>query len=263
MAIDRKVSFGIVLAIALAVAGLFLFAGSQHLPRRYRVDADTQRIVRDDFTVVPDFLTPKPILLTIDDGPGNTSVDLKMLAILNKHHARALWFVVCMNMDPAVSPAASEHRQVLAKIAAAGQVVGNHSYHHLHLRTLDLQASPLVAEEISGCSRMIESITGARPKFFRSPYGEVPPEHEAGVIRAERMQVVEWTSNTFDSLLQKFKTHPQTYLDYVNHNPAFDVAGKAERGDILLMHDYPNTALALDELLTRLEKKGFVFVAPD
>lgn len=231
----------------------------------FRIDSEGQRIVRipdsGEIPLVPEFLRLKPILLTIDDGPANTNVDLKMLAILNKHHAHAIWFITCKTLDAKIDPAAAEHREVLKKIRADGNVLGNHGYHHFNLKDMDDQGSALLEPEIFGCSRLIESVAGVRPKYFRPPFGQSTQRVDA-LIKSDGMQAVLWSINTQDSLLAKFKDHPDVYLDYVHNNPAFDVPGHAERGEILLMHDYPNTLQELDELLTKLEHAGFVFVLP-
>jgi peptidoglycan/xylan/chitin deacetylase (PgdA/CDA1 family) len=108
---------------------------------------------------------------------------------------------------------------------------------------------------------MIKSISGIQPNYFRPPFGVYTP-HVKGVVEHDGMHVVLWSLNSFDSMLQKFKSDPLLYASYLKHNAAFDIAGKASAGDILLMHDYPNTAYALDGILTGLERHGFVFVAP-
>jgi len=71
-----------------------------------------------------------------------------------------------------------------------------------------------------------------------------------------------WGGNSYDSLLTQFKQQPGTFSDYIAAHPIYDVALNAGPGDVLLFHDYPNTAIALDGILTRLEQRGFQFVLP-
>jgi len=229
----------------------------------YRIDERTQRVVlirNAEPAASLEFLQPKPMLLTIDDGPANTEVDLKILAILKEHHAHALWFITCKTLDPKLDPAAEEHRQVLKQIVADGHILGNHGYSHLDLRDLDARHSPQLEPEISECSHLIESIAGVRPKYFRPPFGKTSPRI-LELVRMEGMQSVLWTSDTFD-WVPAYQSYPAMFMNYVRHNPALDVAAHAEPGGILLMHDHSNTAGTLDELLTKLERRRFAFVVP-
>lgn len=68
------------------------------------------------------------VLLTFDDGPFGDGVDEKILTILRKHHAVAIFFEVCERIN--------NNKDVLQKIQASGSFIGNHSYHHLHLSKL-------------------------------------------------------------------------------------------------------------------------------
>jgi len=262
------------LIVAVAVIGLVLLAcaaiawreRSRGLVEHFQIDPQSQRIVRIDSSYVTSrlqrFLGPKLILLSIDDAPANADVDRRILKILKKHQVRAIWFITCKTLDSKEDPAAESHRQVLKEILADGHVLGNHGYHHLNLRSLDAAGSPLLAPEIVECSRLIQAEAGVWPKYFRPPFGASAPRVDQ-LIRSQGMQSVLWSKNTFDSLLATFKTHPRMYVDYVHNNPAFDVAGHAEDGDIVLMHDYPDSVETLDEMLTKLQSRGFVFVVPD
>ncbi|MFT4197787.1 MAG: polysaccharide deacetylase family protein [Pseudoxanthomonas sp.] len=200
----------------------------------------------------------KPLLLTIDDAPENEGLDRQMLAILAKHHAHAIWFINCKYLDPATDSQAAEHQAVLNEIAKQGHLLGNHSYNHLNLTALD---PTRLQHEIGDCSEMIHGISGVSPGYFRPPFGSHTPRVK-DVAEKNGMQMVLWSLNSYDSMLASFKTHPGQYAQLLETNQAYDIPGQADAGDILLMHDYPNTAATLDATLSRLEKKGFVFVVP-
>lgn len=200
----------------------------------------------------------RPILLTFDDAPEDLADDRSILATLARHRARALWLVTCKRLDPAMDRDAEDHRVALREIVAHGHLIGNHGYSHVDLRPLDAAAR---AHEVVGCSDYIERLTGRRPLYFRPPFGVHSPQVDR-MLEADRMQLLLWRTNSYDSFLADFKRHPDTFVPYVRGHPAFDVTLNAAAGDILLFHDYPNTALALDGILTRLEQRGFQFVVP-
>ena len=204
-------------------------------------------------------VTRKPLLLTFDDGPEDAATDRSILATLRKHHAKSLWMVTCKTLDPSMDFNAGEHQAVLREIAAQGHQIGNHGYSHIDLRTL----SPSVLQhEIVDCSHLVTSLSGITPRYFRPPWGRYSPA-VAAAAKVEGMSLVLWTSNSYDSLLARFKTQPESFVPFVAAHPIYDVPSKAVAGDVLLLHDYPNTAFALDGMLTRLEQQGFQFVVPN
>jgi peptidoglycan/xylan/chitin deacetylase (PgdA/CDA1 family) len=194
----------------------------------------------------------KPILLTIDDAPQDAATDAAMLAILAKHHAKAVWFVNCKNFDPA-NPHAAENAATLRRIAAAGHEVGSHGYSHLHLDKLHGDA---LRHEIGGCSDALAAILHRRPTLFRPPWGVSSPEADAEIKRAGMVSML-WSQNTYDSMLPSFKHQPNAYSDFLRGHEV-----RVSAGDILLMHDYAHTARNLDAILTGIEAQGFHFVMP-
>jgi len=69
-------------------------------------------------------------------------------------------------------------------------------------------------------------------------------------VHSAGMQQVLWNANSEDSWLK----HPNQILYWSLE--------QTDSGSILLMHDNPTTAAALDRVLTELEKRGFRFVLP-
>lgn len=180
------------------------------------------------------------LTLTFDDGPYGGGVDEQLLDILRKHHARALFFVVCDRLPLADGA-------LLQRMKMWGNVVGNHSFDHAHLSALE---EDQLRHQVADCSRAIARRTGRRPDFFRPPFGQDSAEVRTQV-RASGMREMLWDANSQDSWL----TRPQQILSWIDR----------ESGDmsILLMHSKPTTAAVLDRALTELERRGFQFVLPE
>lgn len=80
---------------------------------------------------------------------------------LAAHDLRITFFIV--GQDAALE----RNHNALAQITAAGQTVGNHSYHHEPW--LHLYDRPRIEQEIDDTADAIERVTGARPRGFRGP----------------------------------------------------------------------------------------------
>jgi peptidoglycan/xylan/chitin deacetylase (PgdA/CDA1 family) len=193
---------------------------------------------------------PKTAVLTFDDGPQDARTDAAILAVLRKHHAPAVWFVNCKWL------ATPENRATLRQIAAEGVPVGNHGYDHLPLLTL---TPAQLDHEIGGCSEAIQAATGKAPAYFRPPWGKSSPEVRA---RLGGMREMLWSADSMDHAAHFFRQKPDAYRAYLRDNPTLDVALTARSGDVILFHDYANTAATLDDTLTRLERRGFRFTPP-
>jgi len=63
--------------------------------------------------------------------------------------------------------ALDRNREALARIAAAGHEVGNHSFEHRP--SLARQAPAAIEEELARAEEAIEAVTGQRPRGFRGP----------------------------------------------------------------------------------------------
>lgn len=182
----------------------------------------------------------KYIMLTFDDGPYGHGVDAKILAILARHHAHAVFFEVCAHINGAT-------RGVPRQILATGNLLGNHSYNHRHLPKLGPKA---LQHEIAGCSDRLTEITGVRPRLFRPPWGQLSPA-VTNSVHAAGMQIVLWDANSGDTWLRS----PRKIIQMSLYEASLG-------GHILLMHSRPTTTDALDALLTRLQQQGFRFVLP-
>lgn len=233
----------VAMTVLVLAAGILGLAGAGLPPPRFVLDRDQRSV--DPIAYPPwrsasDWLARrKYAVLTFDDGPYGGGVDERILETLQRHHARAIFFLVCSYVTAATS-------RVPGEIAQAGDLIGNHSYDHPHLN--QFRAAGL-QQQVEGCSARIAALTGRRPRLFRPPFGETSPRVMQAVQSAGMQQVL-WNANSEDSWLKR----PDQILYWSLEQTA--------NGSILLMHDNPTTAAALDRVLTELEKHGFRFVLP-
>jgi peptidoglycan/xylan/chitin deacetylase (PgdA/CDA1 family) len=128
---------------------------------------------------------PGELALTFDDGP-NAACTPRLLDVLASHNVRATFFLLGSRAE--AEPA------LVRRIAAAGHLIGNHSWGHLNMAHA---GSSLVREELTRTSEILRQITGKPIKFFRPPYGARRP----AVFRIARemgLKLVLWNAMTSD-----------------------------------------------------------------
>jgi peptidoglycan-N-acetylglucosamine deacetylase len=232
-------------AVLALLVCMLIVAGARLDPPHFVLDRTTQGGITPvgDYTWrrASDWLAGrKYAVLTFDDGPYGHGVDERILGILHKHHAHAIFFLVCNHINPTTS-------RLLDVYQRDGHIIGNHSFDHL---ALDKLGDADLGNQVEGCSRRIASLTGHRPFYFRPPFGATSA-HVRQFAEASGMQQMLWDANSQDS----WQTKRQQILFWSNRD--------TENLSILLMHDKPTTADALDQALTDLERRGFQFVLPD
>ncbi len=99
------------------------------------------------------------LALTFDDGP-NPAWTPRLLDILATHDVRATFFLV--------GRYAEAEPELVRRIAAAGHLIGNHSWSHPNLA---LTKTVRITEELQRTSKTLEQITGAPVRYFRPPFG--------------------------------------------------------------------------------------------
>jgi peptidoglycan/xylan/chitin deacetylase (PgdA/CDA1 family) len=126
----------------------------------------------------------RAVALTFDDGPSESTPEI--LEILAEYGVTATFFQCGANVD--------RLPQVAREVAATGHEVGNHTYSHPYLF---LRSPDAIERELRRAQETIESHTGARPSWFRAPYGA----RWFGLGRAQRkMQLtgVMWSTIGYD-----------------------------------------------------------------
>ncbi|MEU3252460.1 polysaccharide deacetylase family protein [Streptomyces sp. NPDC006997] len=127
----------------------------------------------------------RTVVLTFDDGP-DPRYTPAILDTLGEYDVRAMFFV-CGEM-------ATAHRDLLARMADEGHVVGNHTWSHPLLTRLRRSR---IRAEMERTSDVIEEAWGDRPEWFRAPYGAW--NRAAFQLGAELgMEPLAWTVDTLD-----------------------------------------------------------------
>lgn len=189
----------------------------------------------------PEAADAKVVLLTFDDGPKEREMLESMLDTLDKHGAKAVFFV---NGYRAV-----KQPELLKLIRERGQTIGNHSWDHIDLKKED-EAS--VAKQIGDVQSFVKQETGEAPKLFRPPFGS-GGDYVRGIAEAHGLLYMTWSNGSLD-----WDASTKDKPDAVIAN----VLDQLHPGANILMHELPWTAAALDDLLTKLEEKGYGFIDP-
>jgi peptidoglycan/xylan/chitin deacetylase (PgdA/CDA1 family) len=127
----------------------------------------------------------RTMFLTFDDGP-DPHYTPHILDTLREHDVRATFFVCGEQAD--------WNRDLLARMADEGHVVGNHTWSHPLLTQLSRSR---IRSEMERTSDVIEEAYGERPRWFRAPYGAW--NRAAFQLGAEMgMEPLAWTVDTED-----------------------------------------------------------------
>jgi peptidoglycan/xylan/chitin deacetylase (PgdA/CDA1 family) len=128
---------------------------------------------------------PGELALTFDDGP-NPLWTPRLLEVLASHDVRATFFMVGSHaqMEP----------ELVRQVAAAGHLIGIHSWSHPNLA---LTPARQVREELVRSKMTLEEITGAPIRYFRPPFGARRPL-VLRTARALELTPVLWNAMTSD-----------------------------------------------------------------
>ena len=186
-----------------------------------------------------DFLNPKEVVLTFDDGPLPTHTRT-ILAALAAECVKATFFTV--------GKLAGGYPEVLREVVKNGHTVGTHTVTHPNLAKLPMEkAKAEIEKSVSIASRAAG--TPVAP-FFRFPFLKDSPEL-LQYLGSRNIAVFSTDMDSFD-----FKRpRPKRLIKNIMSN--LDKKGKG----IILMHDIqPNTAKAMPQLLKELKAKGYKIV---
>ena len=106
---------------------------------------------------------PDELALTFDDGP-NATWTPRLLEVLARHEVRATFFLL--------GSRAEAQPELVRRIAAAGHLIGNHSWSHPNLSR---SSSSRIREELQRTQETLEQRTGAPVRYFRPPFGARRP----------------------------------------------------------------------------------------
>ena len=176
----------------------------------------------------------KKVLLTFDDGPHTNTV--KVLEVLKKHDAKALFFVIGKNIQG--------NEAILKQIVADGHQIGNHSFSHHNF--IDLWSTKKVTEDFVACQKLIEQYQ-PNTKLFRPPYGVTNP-NIAKALKQLNLQSIGWNVRSYDTSIKDVEKIKQRVLSQL------------KPGAIILLHDrldfMPDL---LETLIPAIKGKGYSF----
>ena len=181
----------------------------------------------------------KRIALTFDDGP-SAGYTAEILDILREYDVKATFFVIGKNVEA--------HPDLLRRTVSEGHEIGNHTYSHPHLKTID---EAKLAKEVARSATILREVAGIRTSLFRPPEGIITPAVTAAAEKGGYRTVL-WSIDTMDWALNPAPKIVQT------------IKREASDGDIVLFHDWvagdSPTPAALRQIIPWLKDAGFTFV---
>jgi len=190
-----------------------------------------------------DFLEPKEVVLTFDDGPwpGNTPAVLKAL---DDECTKGLFF--------SIGKHATYHPEILRQVYAAGHTVGTHTWSHANLNGKKMTEQMDKDEIEKGISAVKWALGGPSPApFFRFP----ELQHNPAAVTYLGQRNIAMFSTDLDSFDFRKAQTPEKVVTTVMSK--LDKLGKG----IILMHDFQkHTADALPVLLQKLKEGGYKVV---
>ncbi|WP_053846419.1 glycosyltransferase [Streptomyces sp. NRRL B-24085] len=185
------------------------------------------------------------LVLTFDDGPDPTWTP-RVLDVLKKHHAHAVFFVT--------GTMASRYPDLVRRMVDEGHEVGLHTFNH---PDLSFQSKKRIDWELSQNQLALAGAAGIRTSLFRPPYSSF----------ADAMDNKSWPVTEYIGT--------RGYITVVNNTDSEDwrkpgvrkiisnATPKNGKGAIVLMHDSGGdrhqTVQALDRFLPDMKDKGYEF----
>ena len=187
-----------------------------------------------------DFLQPKEVVLTFDDGPQKYSTEMILKALADEC-TKATFF--------SVGKMALGYPEIIREVHKAGHTVGTHTWSHMSVSKA--KSFEVFKDEIErGVSAVQRAVGEPIAPFFRFPTLKDSPEALAYLGKRN----IAMFSTDFDSFDFKMRKPEQVIKSVM------DKLEKHGKG-IILMHDFQhNTADALPELLKQMKDKGYKVV---
>lgn len=212
-------------------------AASEEIPLLYHMNKNYDIIPNDAAT------NKKVVLLTFDDGPKDAELINPLMDTLDKHKAKAIFFVNGYRVK--------EHPELLELIHNRGGIIGNHSWDHIVLKD---KSEAEVKKQIEDVQNIVKEVTGETPVFFRPPHG-AGGDVGKKIAADNGLLYMTWSVGSLDWEMKEKDTNKTEKL-------ITNVTSQLHSGSNILMHELPWTVEALDKLLTTLEGKGYSFVDP-
>lgn len=183
----------------------------------------------------------RKLALTFDDGP-NPAITPKLLELLDRYQARATFFVI--------GKFARECPELLKETAARGHIIGNHTDAHPNLFWLNPDQ---ITVELRCCNYSIAAATGAKPRWFRPPFGLRNPWVIPAARELDQRAVMwtllpgDWRATSSEWLIPRLEP---IAANAKRHQAASASGTATTSGDILCLHDGGHRQLNADRLPT-------------
>jgi len=183
----------------------------------------------------------KLIALSFDDGPDEKTAEI--LALFAQYEALGTFFVLGRQVKG--------REEVLRFAVKAGHELGNHTFSHPHLETLE---PAQIEDELARASDAIEGAVGLQPRLMRPPYG-FGALRAAPVARRLGMKTVLWSLN------------PKDWSDSDPDRISEAIVTGARPGAVVVLHDgaahggdRSPTVAALRTAVPQLRDQGYRLV---
>lgn len=177
------------------------------------------------------------MLLTFDDGPTDYLLDI--LSILRQENVQAIFFW----QSNLIHDGESRWKEVLDQ----GHRIGTHAHSHPKLTELTYEEQ---LYEIQFSKERLEAFIGRTITQFRPPHG-LYNEDTLTIAKKLGLDLILWQVASWDWMHEKSN-------EYIVKN----VVNYTSPGDIVLLHELPQTVEVLRELIRTLKNKGFLFAKP-
>ncbi|UKS31151.1 polysaccharide deacetylase family protein [Paenibacillus sp. HWE-109] len=185
----------------------------------------------------------KVILLTFDDGPKEQAMNQALIDTLQKHKAKAIFFMNGYRIK--------QKPELVKLVHDSGNIVGNHAWDHDNLKDM---TNDKIDQQVEDVQKIVKELIGQEPQFFRPPFGS-GNDYLKAKIKGKGMLYMTWSNGSLDWEMTNQKNDPGKVIE--------NVLKQLHNGSNILMHELPWTVKALDSLLTQLEEKGYTFVDPN
>jgi peptidoglycan/xylan/chitin deacetylase (PgdA/CDA1 family) len=184
----------------------------------------------------------KRVAITFDDGP-HPAHTVEICEMLERKGIRATFFVVGRSVR--------RFPEVVARAAAEGHEIANHTDHHIPLLILP---NAMIRRELAVTHELIVRAAGRAPEFFRPPMGWFNDRVVREVVRMGYRPVIG-------------SIHPHDSRQPAAEEIARHVLSRIEPGAIIILHDggyrtgadRSQTVRAVDWITTELLDQGYRF----
>ncbi len=190
----------------------------------------------DEATITRVNTSAHTVALTFDDGPHPRHTP-PLLDMLKARGLRATFYVIGQNVV--------RYPQLMARMAAEGHEIGNHTWRHPFLTQLGTES---VQRELDRTTIAVFETTGRAPVTMRPPYGALSSNQRKMVYQTRGLPTVLWSVD------------PRDWQRPGSQIVANRIVGGANNGAIILAHDiHGPTVRAMPATLDGLLARGFNF----